>query len=183
MTVDHQAEAALDGDGAAVNASANTEDHGKTFTQADLDRIVSDRLARERKQVADKYGDLDALKSSADELNLLREGEKTELQKLAEQLAGEQSARQAVEAERDAMRRTQYGIDKGLPAALAKRLQGATSEDLDAEIEELLPLVAKSPEPQPLRTGGLYSGLSGSIGSTADPRERAANAVRQMFDR
>jgi hypothetical protein len=38
-------------------ADATTQAAGKTFTQADLDRIVADRVARERAKYAD-YGDL-----------------------------------------------------------------------------------------------------------------------------
>lgn len=49
----------------------------RTFTQADLNRIVSDRLARER----EKFANFDELKTKAAELDQLKEGEKTELQK------------------------------------------------------------------------------------------------------
>ena len=50
----------------------------KTFTQADLDRIVADRIRRERAQFAD-YGDL---KTKAQELDALREASKSEADRL-----------------------------------------------------------------------------------------------------
>lgn len=52
--------------------SATTEG-GQTFTQADLDRVVADRLARERKKAVDKYKDYDDLKSKAERLSALEQ--------------------------------------------------------------------------------------------------------------
>jgi hypothetical protein len=46
------------------SADTTTADSGKSFSQADLDRIVSDRVARERARYAD-YGDLKKFKQSA----------------------------------------------------------------------------------------------------------------------
>ena len=155
-------------------------DTGKTFTQADIDRVVEQRLARERQ----KFADYDQVKADAAELAKIRDGEKSELQKLQEQLDSEREARSTAEKEAAAGKRTQYGIDKGLPPALAKKLQSGTNEELDAEIQELLPHIAK-PEVKHVVTtsGGLRSGASGSGSSNADPKERAANAIRQLFDR
>lgn len=50
---------------------------GRTFTQEELDRVVGDRLARERQ----KYGDYDALKQKAGRLDQLEESQRTELEK------------------------------------------------------------------------------------------------------
>lgn len=81
------------------------------------------------------------------------------------------------------MKRTQYGMDKGLPRDLAELLTAADDEGLDAQIQKLLPHVTpKAPEPK-VAKGDLRSGVTGSGGSTADPKERAANAIRQLFDR
>lgn len=55
----------------------------KTFDQATVDKIVADRLERERKKYAD-YGDL---KKASDELAKLKDAEKTESQRLNDQLA------------------------------------------------------------------------------------------------
>jgi hypothetical protein len=61
----------------------------KTFTQEDLDRIVADRIARERKKY-DKFADYDELKTKASEYeNALEEKRLAELsaQERAEELA------------------------------------------------------------------------------------------------
>lgn len=48
---------------AAENSQENgSENKGKTFTQAELDQIISDRLAQQAKN---KFGDYDALKAQA----------------------------------------------------------------------------------------------------------------------
>lgn len=49
----------------------------KTFTQAELDRIVADRLSRER----GKYADYDDLKAKASQFDQLAEQQKTDLEK------------------------------------------------------------------------------------------------------
>lgn len=49
----------------------------KTFTQADLDRIVADRLARQKAQ----FGDYDALKAKAAEFDQMAEQNRTEAEK------------------------------------------------------------------------------------------------------
>ena len=159
--------------------AAPPADSSKTFTQADVDRIVGQRLARDREQ----YADYDQLKEAAAELAKIREGEKTELQKVQERIAEAESARESAQTELAAVKRTQYGMDKGLPRDLAELLTAGDDESLDAQIEKLLPHVApKAPEPK-VTNGGLRSGVTGSGPSSADPKERAALAIRELFDR
>lgn len=119
------------------------------FTQADVERIIGERLTRERAEVANKYGDLDVLKSSHTELQAIKDRDKTDADKVQDQiadlqtkLAAEVEARTKAEAKAAAAERTQYGVDKGLPLALAKKLVGTTDAELDAEINELKPFVA-----------------------------------------
>ena len=105
------------------------------------------------------------------------------MQRIQDELAAEREAREAAETAAATVRRTQYGMDKGLPRDLAELLTAADDAGLDAQIEKLLPHVApKTPEPR-ITSGGLRSGVTGSGGSTADPKERTANAVRELFDR
>lgn len=64
-----------------VNQDATTAEQAeRTFTQAEVDAIVSDRLKRERA----KYPDYDALKEKASRLDQIEEASKTELQKAIE---------------------------------------------------------------------------------------------------
>lgn len=99
----------------------------KTFTQADVERIIADRLKRER----DKYADYDQLKAKAAEAD----SSKTELQKLAERV--EASEKRAADAEAKQLR-TEIASAKGLTAAQAKRLTGSTMEELEADADDLL---------------------------------------------
>ena len=62
----------------ATNASTETGE--KTFTQAELNAIVEDRLKRDRA----KYADYEELKTKAAEYDKQTESNKTELQKATE---------------------------------------------------------------------------------------------------
>lgn len=96
----------------------------ESFTQADVDRIVADRLKREREATRTKYADYDDLKTKA-------AGATT----LEERVA--QIERQAQESETRALRAEVANV-KGLTATQAKRLIGATREELEADADELL---------------------------------------------
>lgn len=58
----------------------NNEATEKTFTQAEVDAIVGDRLKRDRA----KYADYDDLKAKAEKYDQMEEANKTELQKAIE---------------------------------------------------------------------------------------------------
>jgi len=62
---------------------------GRSYQQDEVDRIVGERLARERRKFAD-YADL---KAAADRLAKIEEQQKTETQRLADQLAAAEKAR------------------------------------------------------------------------------------------
>ena len=105
-----------------------TSEGGKTFTQADLDaevqKIAAKIKAEERRKVSEKYADYDALKEKAGNATTLEE-------RVAE------IERQAKESEERAMR-AEVANAKGLTPAQAKRLIGATREELEADADELL---------------------------------------------
>jgi hypothetical protein len=92
----------------------------QSFTQADVDRIVRERVQREKA----KYADYDDLKTKA--------GNATTLEERVAQIE-----RQAQEAETRAMR-AEVANAKGLTPNQAKRLVGATREELEADADELL---------------------------------------------
>lgn len=108
------------------NNTTSTETE-KTFTQTELDRIVADRLKREREKFAD-YNDLKAKAEAAD-------SSKSELAKLADRVAA--AEKRAADAEAKQMR-AEVAQAKGLSAAQAKRLAGSTKEELEADADELL---------------------------------------------
>lgn len=87
------------------------------------------------------------------------------LDELQGKLDAEIEARTTAEKDKAAAQRVTYGIDKGLPKALATKLVGTTDEELNAEIEELLPLLGTpGPQPNP-QQGNPSKGSGGSIAS------------------
>lgn len=117
-------------------------DEGKTFTQAELDRIVQDRLAKEKA----KYADYDELKAKAAKLDEVQAASKTDLEKLTEQIEGLKKAQ--AQADEKALR-AEVAMAKGLTAAQAKRLAGTSREELEADADEILEAfpVAKTEAP------------------------------------
>lgn len=120
-----------------------------TLTQAELDRIVGERLARERA----KFSDYDDMKAKANRLNELEAANQTEAEKL--RAAAEAAEKRAAEAEsaRDAAAlaqlRTDVAVAKGLPLTLAQRLQGATREELEGDADTLLSTLAPARQAAP----------------------------------
>jgi hypothetical protein len=76
---------------------SKTEEPSKTFTQAELDKIVADRIARERKKV-EKFADYDDLKTKASEYEKALEEKR--LAELSAQERAEEIAKK-FEAERN----------------------------------------------------------------------------------
>lgn len=82
-----------DGQGQPASGQAPA---GKTFTQDELDRIIAERLQRER----DKYKDYDALKQKAAELDKIQESQLSEQEKLQKKLAELERERESWQRER-----------------------------------------------------------------------------------
>lgn len=64
-----------------TNDAAQETGSESTFTQVDVDRIVADRLSRDREKTAKKYGDYDELKTKAGRLAELEAATQTELER------------------------------------------------------------------------------------------------------
>lgn len=92
----------------------------QTFTQADVDRIVKERVQREKA----KYADYEELKAKAGSATTLEE-------RVAE------IERTAKDSEARALR-AEVANAKGLTPTQAKRLVGVTKEELEADAAELL---------------------------------------------
>lgn len=112
-------------------------DATRTFTQDDVDKVVKERLARER----GKFADYDQLKEKAAEYDKLAEAQKTEAQKAAER--AEQAEQRATTAEMAQLKldvafdKAPEGLGVKQVRAMAKRLTGSTREELEADAEEL----------------------------------------------
>lgn len=95
----------------------------RTFTQAELNAIVGDRLAR----VKEKYADYELLKGKADKLDEIEEASKTELQKAMERAekAETELSQMKQENEIKAMRE-KVAKETGVPVNL---ITGATEDE------------------------------------------------------
>lgn len=80
--------------GAPPTPPVETPTQVRTFTQAEMDQVIKDRLERERA----KYADHAELKKAADRLKEIEDAQKTELEKLQERLTQfEQQATQTTQ--------------------------------------------------------------------------------------
>ena len=116
-------------------------------TQADLDRIIESRLARERA----KYEGFDELKAKATKFDEIEQANLTELQKAT---ARAEKAEAEAEKARLMVLRHEVAAANNLPAVLAARLQGATREEMEADakaLADLLPAANTAQIPQGLR--------------------------------
>ena len=104
---------------------------GKTFTQAELEEIIADRLFRERA----KYADYDAIKEKAAKYDAAEEANKTELQKATELAAKEKARADSLQKQFDtAQARAKVSAETGVPASL---LTGSTEEECKKQAEAL----------------------------------------------
>jgi hypothetical protein len=122
------------GDGGGNGEGGTAAEAGRTFTQEEVEKIIGDRLGRERT----KYADYDELKARSDQLAAIEEAGQSDVErvtgerdKLAERIG-------PLEAEN---LRLNVALEKGLPKSLAVRLQGSTKEEVEADAEELVKLV------------------------------------------
>ena len=113
----------------------------KTFTQAELDKIVQDRLARDRKDRAD----YDELKKKAEAYDAAVEAAKTDLEKATEKAASLQAKVDAYEkAETLRVMREKVAAEKGVPVSL---LSGETEEACEAQADEIIKFAKPSTYP------------------------------------
>jgi hypothetical protein len=106
------------------------EDKGKTLSQSEVDKIVADRVARERK----KFADYDTLKKKASELDKLQENQKSETQKLNDRLAAQSIELQELRVEK--IRRTAVA-GAGLDPEMAEFITAADEDEAAEQAKKL----------------------------------------------
>lgn len=106
------------------------DDGEKTFTQAELDKIVNERLTRERA----KFSDYDDLKAKAEKAAKLEDEKKSGEQKLADEIKG---LKDDLAKERHRALVAEVAREKGLTGKAAARLHGTTREELEADADDL----------------------------------------------
>lgn len=109
----------------------------KTFTQADVDRVVADRLERERK----KYAGFEDYKKAKEELDALKAGQMSELEKAQAALAkaqkeAKENADKIKALELTALK-SKLAAEAGIPAEFADRIRGEDEASIKSDIEEL----------------------------------------------
>lgn len=110
-------------------------------TQADLDRIIADRVARER----GKYADYDDLKAKAARLDTIEASAKTELEKAIEGRTAAEQLAASLEAEN---KRLAVIARHQIPDDYASLIKGDTEEDLEKAAAQVAALIAsKTPDP------------------------------------
>ena len=115
-------------DGASQNSGGE-----RTFTQADLDRLIDARMAKERQRA-----EAQAAKARADAERKAAE-EQGQWQKLAEQYRTEAEAeRQRAQAATLAVLRRDVAAKLNVPAVLADRIIGDTPEAMEADAKQLM---------------------------------------------
>lgn len=119
----------------------NTQQQSKVFTQEDIDRIINERLKRER----EKYKDYEELKKAAEELQKIKESQMTEQEKLQAKLKEyEQLLQQKeLEAKKTAIESMKIKVltELGMPVNLTSRIFGETEDEIRQDAEELKKLL------------------------------------------
>lgn len=119
------------------------------FTQADVDRIVKERLEREKAKAQERE---QKAREEAERKAAEEQGKFKELYEQAQaRIEQEEKARKALELK---MLRQQVAKQVGIPDALADRLVGETQEELEADAKQLLETLPKADPKAPSLNGG-----------------------------
>lgn len=136
----------------------------KTFTQAELDEIVKERVAREKK----KFG---VLQDAHDTIQ-------TELEQAQKDLKEAQDTAAELPALKRAQLVTEVATAKEVPTHLANRLVGDTKEELEADADKLLAdLELVTPQS---KKGVPLTPLGGGEPKPGTARQRIAKSMREQ---
>lgn len=152
------------------NNATNNQTEEKTFTQDELNKILGERLDRERA----KYADFDELKKKAEQFDEIQEQSKSELQKAQERAQALQSELDSIK-EREAVRTVREAVAKetNVPANL---LTGSTEEECKQQAEAILAFAQPSGYPA-VKDGGEVRNVT-----TGTPKEQFAEWAREAFN-
>lgn len=154
---------------ASAQASTEQENQGQSFTQADVERIVKERLAQQAKN---KFGDYDDLKSKAGNAQTLE-------QRVAEMEA------EAATAKAEALRSrvaAEFGIStkkgpKGEPSDADLFLTGADESTLTAQAQRL------AGREEDRKKQGNFAPKEGTSTSTGKDDEDLRGFARKLFNK
>lgn len=151
------------------NSQENVTPEPKTFTQEEVNSF----LAKDRKQMAEKYADYEALKEKASRLDEIEAANKSELEKATEKAVRLESELKAIK-EAEAIRgiREEVAKNTGIPAHL---LTGNTKEECEAQATAIADFAKPAPYPS-IKDGG-------EINNVGKPttRQQFAEWTNQIF--
>lgn len=132
--------------------------------------------AREwERRAKDNHKLVQQLQPKAQQFDALEEASRTDLERAQAQADALQQ--ELATTQRQALIAS-VALDKGLPPSLARRLQGDSKEDLEADAEDLLAqFPQQSNEPRAPRVD-LSQGSSGKGSVSADPAQQFASIIR-----
>lgn len=142
------------------------EDGTKTFTQAEVDAVAAAARKREREGLASKYADYDDLKKAAD----AAKGQETALEKMQKQLSD--LTERNTKLDREATIR-EVADDLKISIKQARRLQGATKEELLADGREFLEEFKPATGGKPIEGSNEGEGSEGEGESSAAETDSA----------
>ena len=151
------------------NSQDNVTPEPKTFTQEEVNSF----LAKDRKQMAEKYADYEALKEKASRLDEIEAANKSELEKATEKATRLESELKAIK-EAEAIRgiREEVAKNTGIPAHL---LTGNTKEECEAQATAIADFAKPAPYPS-IKDGGELN----NVGKPTT-RQQFAEWTNQIF--
>lgn len=136
-------------------------------SQEELDKIVQERLARQKESLEKKFGDYDKVKAENTTLHQSLEDSKTKAADFEKNI-GELNSK--VAGFETANLRTKIALEHGLPYDLAGRLVGDDEESISADAERLSSLIGsqqQQPVPPLKDSEGAGNGKDGAYESLA----------------
>lgn len=153
----------------ATVAQATQKAQASSFTppssQEELDRIIGERLARERA----KFDDYDDLKAKAQKFDEVEAQNKTEAERLADELAKATERAQSLETQAV---RARVAAETGLPLEL---ITGSTEEDCRAQAEAAKKILD---ERKPSGWGRQVGASNGAPAVSSDPIRKLIDSKR-----
>ena len=119
-------------EGTETLTQGESAEQERTFTQAEVDAIVGDRLKRERAKSAEKYADYGELKRKAAAYDEAAEASKSELEKAVEERDRLKAKLDEIEAEQARADEVAKAADKyGVDAEMLARMSGDVEENAE----------------------------------------------------
>jgi len=167
-----------EGTNTSTDTDSSTGDSAQNsmFSQADVDRIVADRLSREKDKSAKKYGDYDQLKAAAAELEQLKAQTMSEQEKAVKTAATETEAR--VRAEEHAKAAARLARAELRAAAAGRVEEKALKGFLD--YADLTKFVGDDGEPNEKAIAAVVKDLAGSQATDFDGGARSTATTSDM---